>query len=183
MKFAGEGLGFSISSDIRLGAGRARAESQDRALPIRTALAMKPASALAFAVVAAALCGAAHAVDVYKWKDSKGVVHYGDRPASGVAATTLNVPGNGLTPEDEEAANERLEQARAKLAEPTDDDEPAAPAPRRTKKAPSYNCTEAWNRYDASQACYASHRAGNGKGVSDTGMAACRPVLQPTCER
>ena len=143
---------------------------------------MKPAFALAFAAVAA-LCGSAHAVDVYKWKDSKGVVHYGDRPASGAAATTLNVPGNGPTPEDEEAANERLEHARAKLAEPAGDDEPAAPTPRRAKKAPSYNCTESWNRYDASQACYASHRAGNGKGVSAAGLAACVPVTQPTCER
>ena len=143
---------------------------------------MKPVFALAL-VAAAALCSAANAVDVYKWKDSKGVVHYGDRPASGVAATTLNVPADDLTPEDEAAANERLEQARAKLAEQTDDDEPVAPTPRRTKKAPSYNCTEAWNRYGASQACYASHRASNGKGVSDAGLAACRPVLQPTCER
>ena len=143
---------------------------------------MKPVFALAL-VAAAALCSAANAVDVYKWKDSKGVVHYGDRPASGVAATTLNVPADDLTPEDEAAADERLEQARAKLAEQTDDDEPVAPTPRRTKKAPSYNCTEAWNRYGASQACYASHRASNGKGVSDAGLAACRPVLQPTCER
>ncbi len=142
---------------------------------------MKLVSVFALAA-AVALGGAAHAVDVYKWKDSKGVVHYGDRPASGVAATTLNVPDGGLTPEDEEAANERLEQARAKLKEPTDD-EPVAPTPRRVKQAPSYNCTEAWARYDASQACYASHRTGNGKGVSSAGQAACWPVLQPTCER
>ncbi len=146
---------------------------------------MTPASALALALAAAiaALCGAAHAVDVYKWKDSKGVVHYGDRPASGVAATTVNVPGDDLSPEDEAAANERLERARAKLAEQVDDDVPVAPTPRRARKAASYNCTEAWHRYEASQACYASHRAGNGKGVSPAGLASCVPVTQPTCER
>jgi len=40
---------------------------------------MKPvlAFAFAFALVATALAGGAHAVDVYKWKDSKGVVHTG----------------------------------------------------------------------------------------------------------
>ena len=144
---------------------------------------MKPVFALAL-VAAAALCSAANAVDVYKWKDSKGVVHYGDRPASGVAATTLNVPANDLTPEDEAAANERLEQARAKLAEPTSGgDQPVAPTQPSAKKEPSYNCTEAWHRYEASQACYASHRTANGKGLSPAGVAGCVPVLQPACER
>ena len=143
---------------------------------------MKPAFALALAALAA-LCGAAHAVDVYKWKDSKGVVHYGDRPAAGVAATTLNVADSGLTPDEEAAASERLEQARAKLAEASGVDAPAAPTAQPVKKAPSYNCTEAWARYEASQACYASHRVVNGKGVSNAGFTACWPVLQPTCER
>ena len=144
---------------------------------------MHPASPLALAAFAATLCGAAHAVDVYKWKDSKGVVHYGDRPASGVAASMLNVPADELTPEDAAAANERLEQARAELAAQADDDLPVAPAPQRAKKAASYNCTEAWHRYEASQACYASHRVANGKGVSPIGLAQCLPVLPPTCER
>ncbi len=143
---------------------------------------MKHALALVL-VACAALAGAAQAVDVYKWKDSKGVVHYGDRPASGVAAKTLSVPDDALTPEDEEAANERLQRARDKLAEPTDDDEPVVVTPQRKKPVASSGCEEAWQRFDFAQACYASHRTANGKGVSPAGLALCRPMPQPSCAR
>jgi hypothetical protein len=146
---------------------------------------MKPVVALSFAV-GLALAGTAFAVDVYKWKDSKGVVHYGDRPASGVAAATISVHDDAPSPEDEAAANERLEQAHAKLAESSDDDDapvaPPPPPPPRKKQA-SYDCTESWHRYEAAQACYASHRNPNGKGVSPAGMALCRPMPEPSCER
>ena len=139
---------------------------------------------LAFAFVAcAALAGSAHAVDVYKWKDSKGVVHYGDRPASGVAAKMLNIHDDALTTEDEEAANERLQRARDKLAEPTDDDDEPVVAPPPRKKTASSGCEEAWQRFDFAQSCYAQHRAANGKGVSPAGLAICRPMPQPSCER
>ena len=146
---------------------------------------MKPVTALVLAA-GLALAGTAFAIDVYKWKDSKGVVHYGDRPASGVAAATVSVHDDALSPEDEAAANERLERAREKLAETTPDDDdapvpPPPPAPRR--KQASYDCAESWHRYEAAQACYASHRNPNGKGVSPAGMALCRPLPQPSCER
>ena len=139
---------------------------------------------LAFAFVAcAALAGSAHAIEVYKWKDSKGVVHYGDRPASGVAAKTVSVHDDALAPDDEEAAGERLARAREKLAEPVDDDDmPIAVAPPR-KKTASSSCEEAWQRFDFAQSCYAQHRAANGKGVSPAGLAVCRPMPQPSCER
>ena len=136
--------------------------------------------ALALAVASLALAGSALAVDVYKWKDDKGVVHYGDRPASGVAAKPVSMPDDALSADDEAAATERLERAREKLAEPTPDDEPVAP---KRRKPVSSDCTEAWQRFDAAQACYASHRAANGKGVSAAGLALCRPMPQPTCER
>ena len=142
---------------------------------------MKHALALAF-VAGLALAGAAFAVDVYKWTDNKGVVHYGDRPASGVASRTVKVPDDALSPEDEAAANERLERARAQLAEPSPDVDPV-PVVKPRKKAVSSSCTDAWAHFDAAQACYASHRAANGKGVSAAGLAVCRPMPQPTCER
>jgi len=144
---------------------------------------MKASLAAALAAVAL-LAGTAHAVDVYKWKDGKGVVHYGDRPPPDAAASTLDVPDDALSPEEQAAANERLGRARAKLAEPAPVDAPL-PVVRRPaqKKAASYNCEQSWRRYEASQACYANHRAADGKGVSPAGMALCRPVLQPTCER
>ncbi len=144
---------------------------------------MKHALALAL-VACAALAGTARAVDVYKWKDSKGVVHYGDRPASGVAATTLTLPDDAVSPEDREAAGERLARAREKLAESTnDDDAPVVAAPPPRKPASSPDCEEAWQRFDFAQACYNSHRVANGKGVSPAGLAQCRPMPQPSCAR
>ena len=144
---------------------------------------MKPALAAAIAAIAL-LAGTAHAVDVYKWKDSKGEVHYGDRPPPDATASTLDVPDDALSPEEQAAADERLERARAKLAEPAPVDAPI-PVVRRPaqKKAASYNCEQSWRRYEASQACYSTHRVADGKGVSPAGMALCRPLLQPTCER
>jgi hypothetical protein len=132
---------------------------------------------------ALALAGAASAVEVFKWKDARGVVHYGDHPASG-AAKAVSVPGDTRSPEDAASAGERLERAREKLAEPPAVDA-AAPVARATppRTPASYNCAEAWHRYDAAQACYSSHRAGAGKGVSPAGLAACRPMPQPSCER
>ena len=142
---------------------------------------MKHVLLLAFTTVLA-LAGTAQAVDVYKWKDSKGVVHYGDRPASGIAAKPVSMPDDALSAEEETAANERLERAREKLAEATPDDDPPPVAPKRAKVV-SASCTEDWQRYDAAQACYASHRMPNGKGVSTAGLAICRPMPQPTCAR
>ena len=144
---------------------------------------MNPALA-AVAAAAALLAGPAHAVDVYKWKDAKGVVHYGDRAPPGAAASTLEVPDDALSPADEAAAGERLERARAKLAEPAPDEAPLPAVRQPARKPPaSYDCEQSWRRYEASQACYQSHRAANGKGVSPTGLALCRPLPQPACER
>jgi hypothetical protein len=143
---------------------------------------MKPALALALAA-GLALDGSASAVDVYKWRDAKGVVHYGDRPASGVSASTLSVPDDALSPEDEQAAGERLAQARARLAEQAANDVPVAAAAPRRQKVVSPDCAEAWQRFDYAQSCFASHRAANGRGVSPAGLAVCRPMPQPTCAR
>jgi len=144
---------------------------------------MKPAVVLAF--IAAALgCGAAPAVDVYKWKDSKGVVHYGDRPASGAESATLRVPGGGNTPEEQAAAEASLEADRAQLQQ-TDDsrlDHPGSRPPAGQRPAESA-CAAAWRQYDAAQACFNANRVAGGKGVSGYGAAVCKEVPQPSCSR
>ena len=139
--------------------------------------------ALAATIVACvALAGAAHAVDVYKWKDSHGVVHYGDRPASGVAATRVELPDDAPSAEDVEAAGDRLKRDRDQLAASAPEaPRPVAAPPRR--KVVSYDCEQQWARYEASQACYINHRAAEGKGVSPAGIALCRPLPEPSCER
>ncbi len=135
----------------------------------------------ALALAAALLAGAAHAVDVYKWTDSHGVVHYGDRPASGAAAATVNVPDDPADPQAAAEARARLDRERARLATPTDT---PAPAPAAARRKPAVSACEAqWQRYDASQACFDHHREYLGRGVSDQGVQACRDVKQPTCTR
>ena len=143
---------------------------------------MKSSGALV--LVLAALCPLARAVDVYKWTDGKGVVHYGDRPASGVAASTLSVPGGGGSAGEQAAAEASLDAAREKLAEP------AYPASRRyrprgqaVQKPAESGCAAAWRQYDAAQACFDANRAAGGKGVSGIGAIVCKDVPQPSCAR
>jgi hypothetical protein len=143
-------------------------------------------SALAFALVAASvLAGAAHAVDVYKWKDSKGVVHYGDHPPAAASAALLSVPGNGMTEEEEDAANDRLARAREQIGEPSDEEPVAQEAARpRQNKARGSSCADAWKQYDATAACFSRNRVtDNGKGVTAAGAAACKVLPQPACAR
>ena len=139
----------------------------------------------ALALPIAALCVSAHAVDVYKWTDSKGVVHYGDRPASGAAASTVSVPGGGGSAEEQAAAEASLDAAREKITEPTS---PVASHRYRARAQPvqqtaASTCAAAWARYAAAQACFDAHRAAGGKGVNRIGMAVCTEMPQPGCAR
>ena len=142
---------------------------------------MKPALAL-LAAVAMTLAGAAHAVDVYKWTDSQGIVHYGDHPASGVAVSTVSVPGGEPNARDAAAAQARLAADRAKLGQPaagSSGDHSRASAAKPAESA----CATAWRQYDAAQACFAAHRGAGGKGVNGGGEVACKDMPQPGCER
>lgn len=138
----------------------------------------------ALALFAATLCAGAHAVDVYRWTDSQGVVHYGDHPPSGVAASTVSVPDGGDSPEQRAAAAARLDAARAKLAEPAASDGRyrSRAQPGQIKPAQS-SCAAAWRQYDAAQACFDAHRTALGKGVSESGTLACKELPQPECTR
>ena len=144
---------------------------------------MKHFLALALLTVAA-LPGAAQAVDVYKWTDARGVVHYGDHPASGVAVTTVSVPGGGSTEEERAAAAARLDSDREKLQQP---DARARPGTRPTRQAvqkpAQSSCAASWRDYDAAQACFDANRSAGGRGVSERGAAVCKEIPQPGCSR
>jgi len=139
--------------------------------------------ALAFLVMVALSCGA-HAVEVYRWTDSKGVVHYGDHPASGVAATMVDVPAGGPTPEEIASARASLEADRQRLGRP-DDSSHATPSSRKqsARKPGESTCAAAWRQYDAAQACFDAHRVARGRGVTLSGEAACKEMPQPGCTR
>ena len=141
---------------------------------------MKPAFAFALAA-GVLLAGAAHAVDVYKWTDSKGVVHYGDRPASGVATSTLNVPQDEPADADAALAQQRLASARDRLQQQVDSDHPAPVWTARRPKVANSSCAAAWQRYNAAQACFDRYRVIDGKGVTAAGVQTCPQLPQPSC--
>ena len=144
---------------------------------------MKHAIALAF-VACAALAGTANAVDVFKWTDSKGVVHYGDRPASGVAASTISVPGGGASDEEIAAAQASLDADRARLRQPIDEPSYRYRVRRQpAQQAPVSACESQWRAYEASQACFNAHREYLGRGVTDLGTVVCHEMSQPSCSR
>jgi hypothetical protein len=142
---------------------------------------------LAHALVAGfVLVGAAHAVDVYKWKDSQGVVHYGDHPpaASAASASLLSVPGNGMTAAEEDAAEERLARVRAQIGAPSGEEAAQEVRPQGRHRVRSATCADAWKQYDDAAACFSRNRVtDNGKGVTATGAAVCKELPQPGCPR
>ncbi len=139
--------------------------------------------ALASAIVlAATLCGSAHAVEVYKWKDSKGVVHYGDRPASGAAASLVNARDDAVDPDDAERARQRLSDVQDGADDETTD-EPEEPRHTTSRRPAASTCAAAWQRYDTAQACFSANRVAGGKGVTSNGSYVCKEVPQPSCAR
>jgi hypothetical protein len=147
---------------------------------VLNAAAMKPP--LAFAL-AAALAGGAHAVDVYKWRDARGVVHYGDRPAAGASAARLSVREDEPDPDDVARALRRLAEARD---HPQDDapeapETPPAAAPRPKAPPDTGSCAYKWRLYMQSQGCFDQHRVAGGKGVTRNGARVCPQIVQPDC--
>ena len=143
---------------------------------------MKPL--LAAVVAAAALTGGAHAVDVYKWKDGKGVVHYGDRPASGASAARVNVRDDQPDPDDVARAQQRLSETQDRLQDDVQSDIPVTPRrslPRPKAQADTGSCAYKWRLYMQSQGCFDQHRVAGGKGVTRSGASVCPQIVQPDC--
>jgi hypothetical protein len=143
---------------------------------------MKPL--LAAVLAAAALAGGAHAVDVYKWKDSKGVVHYGDRPASGASAARVSVRDDQPDPDDVARAQQRLAETQDRLQDDVESDIPVTPrrpVVRPKAQADTGSCAYKWRLYMQSQGCFEQHRVAGGKGVTRSGASVCPQIVQPDC--
>ena len=144
---------------------------------------MKLLLALAL-VTTVVLPGAAQPVDVYKWTDAKGVVHFGDHPASGVAVTTVSVPGGDSSAEERAAAAASLDADREKLQLPGARLPTRARSTTQSVRNPAEpSCAASWRQYDAAQACFDANRIAGGKGVTDRGVAVCKELPQPGCAR
>ncbi|MEP6503783.1 MAG: DUF4124 domain-containing protein [Betaproteobacteria bacterium] len=138
------------------------------------------------------LLASAQATDVFKWTDSQGVVHYGDRPpltnaGNAASAATLSVPDNALSDDEKRAAQQRLDDARDKISAPSYSSSNYAGRARGAAAVPvpaaANSCAAAWRAYDATAACFSRHRVSEGKGVDAVGLAYCTNVPQPTCAR
>ncbi len=113
-------------------------------------------------LVIACLAGSissAHAQDIYKWEDEKGVIHYGDKPAPGAKPLDKStVPFS--TPEEQ--------------SEPSVTEEPSRPSPRRAPRAPratlpspSLRQPKAWVEYPSGNFWISGTMRNGGRGLCD----------------
>jgi hypothetical protein len=119
-----------------------------------------------------------HAMDVYKWTDAKGQVHYGDAVPEGKASSAkgISVKGGPVSEADRKAATERLAKYREDLvrASPETAAAPAATTPK-PRKTP---CEEAWDAYNESYACFDPYRMGKGT-IRLEAFQGCKEVNRP----
>lgn len=133
-----------------------------------------------------AIMAPSHAVDVYKWTDSQGGVHYSDAApaASAASSSSVNVADDDLSANELRSARERLARERRKLAEPISNPDGVDATSRREPVAHADSCADSWAQYDASAMCFRRNRlTDNGKGVSPAGEAFCKQLPQPGCAR
>ncbi len=143
-----------------------------------------------------------HAADIFKWTDSKGVVHYGENLPQDrkEPVKSLDVRHSNLTDEQRSDGARRLVANRSKLnTKHTSDDESAvAPTnPASNVKTTSVGsvsptkpsttssiCSDVWKKYEAQYECMNPYRifSGNGKNmVLPEGLVACgAPIQQPS---
>jgi hypothetical protein len=103
----------------------------------------------------------AHAQDIYKWEDEKGVIHYGDKPAPGAKPLDkATVPFS--TPEGQ--------------SEPSVTEDPSSPFPRREPRArapraalpsPSLKQPKAWVEYPSGNFWISGTMRNGGRGLCD----------------
>jgi len=119
-----------------------------------------------------------HAMDVYKWTDPNGQVHYADAVPEGKASAAkgISVKGGPVSEADRKAATERLARYRDDLLRASPE---AAPVPASTPPKPSKTpCEEAWEAYNASYACFDPYRMGHGT-IRLEAFQSCKEVNRP----
>ena len=134
----------------------------------------------------------AHAADVYKWTDSQGVTHFGDKPPQDrkVASTHLDVGGRPLTPDEQKDVDAQLAADRAAITA-RNDTTPAATGSRSpmASKSPSNenDCARQWRLFNESAHCLDTNHHFNADKASHPeryqscmGMSV-KPVVAPMC--
>ena len=134
----------------------------------------------------------AQAADVYKWTDSQGVTHFGDKPPPDkkLAATHLDVGGRTLTPDEQKDVDAQLAVDRAAITAHND----ASPATSGNRspagsKSPSNenDCARQWRLFNESARCFdPDHHFNADKANHPERYQYCmgmsiKPVVAPFC--
>ena len=105
---------------------------------------------------------AAHAQDIYKWEDEKGVIHYGDKPAPG--AKPFQKETAPFSTPSEPSGTSGTEE----LPKPLPRREPRARTPRAALPSPSLKPPKAWIEYPSGKFWISGSLRNGGRGLCDT---------------
>jgi hypothetical protein len=137
-----------------------------------------------------------HAADpIYRWVDEKGTVHYGDTVPDRYKDSAMHKPelkehsviDVTPTPQQMQARERALDildvEPEARPANPGAAPANAnTPAPMVSENTADMTCEEQWQRYNASQACFAPYRMANGA-IRPEAFDNCVAIPQPAqCE-
>lgn len=148
---------------------------------------------IAFLLASLLALSTAHAGDVYKWTDSQGVTHYGDKPPVDpkLATKRMNIDVPALSETEKRDAEARLSADRAMLAASSS---PALTAPgikspvAAAPKPPESECARQWKVFNDDARCAdPQHRFNAEKAAHPERFQYCRQprnfrgVVAPTC--
>lgn len=139
--------------------------------------------------------GVLHAADpIYRWVDEDGTVHYGDTVPDRYKDSATRKPelkehpviDVTPTPKQMRARQRALDildvEPEAETVNPAPPANASTPASAVSENTADMTCEEQWQRYNASQACFAPYRLANG-GIRPEAFDNCVAVPQPPrCE-
>jgi len=130
--------------------------------------------------------GAAAQTEVYRWKDSSGKVHFGDRPDAGDArgARRVVVPAPNLADGLKARPAASAVEAAPAVAPPKPPTRPvtASTAPRGVAAQQQDSCKAQWAAYNDSAACYESCGTTSRGGIRNNAACShCTDTPMPSC--
>ena len=149
---------------------------------------------LIIAIVLLAPCILQAGNPIYRWVDDDGMVHYGDTVPDQYKDSAQRKPELKEHPVIDVEGTAREQQARQRAREvldiESDNGQPTAAAPANanapepsvSENTADMTCEEQWQRYNASQACFAPYRLANGA-IRPEAFDNCVAIPQPPrCE-
>jgi len=140
---------------------------------------------IALLIVSSLILSTSHAGDVYKWTDSQGVTHYGDKPPPDPKLETkrMNIGVHALSEDEQKDIDARLAGDRARLSAIA----PLLPAASGIKspfpagpKPPESECARQWKAFNDDEKCWdPQHRFNADKAAHPERYQYCGTVGRP----